>query len=350
MAQLIKIKRSTVTAAPGSLENGELAYSANSNTLFIGRPGGGVGDIDAIGGKVFADKLDHTNGVLTINSAIVTDAANKIDQINVDNLRLDGNTVSSTDAGGDLILTPDTTGDLILDGQKWPQNSGLADEFLKTDALGQLSWAAIPSGSFTISDGTNNDVFSTGETLTFTGGTGITTLVTDNEITFTSSVVNTDTDVSVANLQTRLGEIATPTTVGANTSADVTFAGNVVLQGELQGPATLVIDPAGIGDNTGTVVIAGDLTVQGTTTSVDSNTVEIGDSILLLNKDEAGVPSQSAGFEVERGTSANVQLLWNETTDKFVVTNDPDGSPTLTPLLTVANFESEITTIDGGTY
>jgi len=58
MAQVIKIKRSTDTAAPSSLENGELAYSAQSNTLYIGRPGGTTGDIDVIGGKAFIDKLN----------------------------------------------------------------------------------------------------------------------------------------------------------------------------------------------------------------------------------------------------------------------------------------------------
>ena len=58
MAQTIKIKRSTSAASPTTLENAELAYSANSNKLFIGRPGGSTSDIDAIGGKYFTDKLD----------------------------------------------------------------------------------------------------------------------------------------------------------------------------------------------------------------------------------------------------------------------------------------------------
>jgi hypothetical protein len=58
MAQTIKIKRSTSAAAPTTLENAELAYSANSNKLFIGRPGGSTSDVDAIGGKYFTDKLN----------------------------------------------------------------------------------------------------------------------------------------------------------------------------------------------------------------------------------------------------------------------------------------------------
>ena len=66
---------------------------------------------------------------------------------------------------------------------------------------------------------------------------------------------------------------------------------------------------------------SGDLTVGGTTTTINSNTVSIADNIILLNSDEAGAPTQNAGFEVERGTSANVSLLWNETTDVWFVAN-----------------------------
>src|SRR6056300_128385 len=56
------------------------------------------------------------------------------------------------------------------------------------------------------------------------------------------------------------------------TTSDVTF-NDVTMTGELKGPSTFTIDPAGHGDNTGVVVIAGDLTVQGTTTTVNSNEV-----------------------------------------------------------------------------
>ena len=64
------------------------------------------------------------------------------------------------------------------------------------------------------------------------------------------------------------------------------------------------------------------LTVTGTTTTVNSNTVNIGDNILTLNSDESGTPSQNGGLEIERGTSTNVSLRWNETTDKWQYTND----------------------------
>ena len=100
------------------------------------------------------------------------------------------------------------------------------------------------------------------------------------------------------------------------------YANDIILDGAVKGPATFTIDPSNHGDNTGTVVIAGNLTVNGTTTTVNSNTVNVGDNILVLNSDETGTPSQDAGIAVERGTSTNVSLIWNETDDQWQVTED----------------------------
>jgi hypothetical protein len=60
------------------------------------------------------------------------------------------------------------------------------------------------------------------------------------------------------------------------------------------------------------VTINANLTVTGTTTSVNSNEVNIGDAIILLNSDEAGSPTADAGIEIERGTSTNVKLIYRE--------------------------------------
>ena len=83
---------------------------------------------------------------------------------------------------------------------------------------------------------------------------------------------------------------------------------------------TIDPDPTNIGTP---LTIAGNLIVSGTTTTVNSNTVNIGDSIITLNSDEGGAPSQNAGFEVERGTSANVSFVWDEANGRFT-TNGED--------------------------
>lgn len=70
------------------------------------------------------------------------------------------------------------------------------------------------------------------------------------------------------------------------------------------------------------VVISGDLTVNGTTTTVNTETINLADNIILLNSNETGTPSQNAGIEVERGTSLNVQFRFNESSDTWELTED----------------------------
>jgi len=85
---------------------------------------------------------------------------------------------------------------------------------------------------------------------------------------------------------------------------------------------------------TSDVTITGNLVVNGTTTTVNTETVLISDNIITLNSDVTGTPSQNGGFEIERGTSLNVSILWNEASDYWQLTND--GS-TYTRILTTAD-------------
>ena len=413
MAQVIKIKRSTSTAAPSALENGELGYSSNSDKLFIGRPGGTTGDIDAIGGKFFTDLLDHTAGTVTASSALIVDASSKLDVLNVDNLTFNGNSITSTNLNGDIEVTPNGSGDLILDGQNWPQADGATGQFLKTDGSGQLAWATVVS-DFTISDGSTTDLFATGETLTFTGGTNITTAVSNNQVTITglsdsqirglvsasgdltynagtgvfsvttykSADFDTDfaakdtgdltegTNLYYTDTRARAsisvtdaggdGSLAYNSTTGVITytgpsaaevqahitaGTGVSIASGVVSIGQAV-ETTSNVDFATI-ETTGNVIVGGNLTVNGTVTSVNSTTVELGDNILLLNSGETGSPTANAGLEIERGLSANVFFRWNETTDKWEVTRDGTN---FYVLIDSNNFETEITELNGGTF
>jgi hypothetical protein len=70
------------------------------------------------------------------------------------------------------------------------------------------------------------------------------------------------------------------------------------------------------------LTVTGDLTVSGTTTSINTETLTVDDNIIILNNNATGAPSQNAGIEVERGSSTNVALRWNETSDKWEITED----------------------------
>ena len=72
-----------------------------------------------------------------------------------------------------------------------------------------------------------------------------------------------------------------------------------------------------ISDDGSTVTVAGNLTVSGTTTTVNTETINLADNIILLNSNLAGdaAPSENSGIEIERGTESNVQFIWNEGSD-----------------------------------
>ena len=74
------------------------------------------------------------------------------------------------------------------------------------------------------------------------------------------------------------------------------------------------------------VVMSGNLTVNGTTTTINSATVSTGDNIIILNNDVTGTPSQNAGIEIERGDSTNKQFLWNETNDRWTADSSLEGT------------------------
>ena len=75
-----------------------------------------------------------------------------------------------------------------------------------------------------------------------------------------------------------------------------------VTSNTISGPATITLDPAGVGDNTGKVVIAGDFQVDGTTTTVNSTTVEVTDkNILIANGAANDAAANGGGITIESG-------------------------------------------------
>jgi len=61
-------------------------------------------------------------------------------------LDVNGNSIVSA-SGGDIAITPDGSGSVVIDGINYPQADGSADQFIKTDGAGQLSFASITEAS-----------------------------------------------------------------------------------------------------------------------------------------------------------------------------------------------------------
>lgn len=204
MASILRIKRSGTAGDPTTLGQGELAYSSladngsnGGDRLYIGtgtEVAGNAVNHEVIGGKYFTSKLDHALGTLTPNSAILVDANSKIDVLNVDNITLNGNTVSTTNTNGGLILAPNGTGTTTVNsvvfgttvdvvGKRITQ---VATPTADSDAATKAYVDAVTAGqTFTIGDGSATDTFNAASgTLVFNGLSGITTAVTNDAVSF----------------------------------------------------------------------------------------------------------------------------------------------------------------------
>jgi len=225
MAQTIKIKRSSSSAAPTSLSAGELAYSSNSQKLFVGAPADGT--VTTIGGDLYVEMLDHTAGTLTASSAIVVDANSKIDQLKLGNTVLTGsnNTISTT--SGNLTIAP--TASLVI------THGGIVS------LASQATSLTIPDNEASALD--INE-----------GGTSYVKFITTNgseEVEIAQNVdLNADLDVSGT---ATLGSIVTDGNLTINTDKFTVTSGegNTAISGTL--------------DVTNAATFSSDLTVDGTT-------------------------------------------------------------------------------------
>jgi len=123
---IIKIKRSTGTAAPGSLNAGELAFTGGAGTqgnngqrLFIGDPANSNA-VTVIGGNYFTNLMDHAHGTTTASSALIVDANKSTSEIRTAALHLgtSGSDTQVTATGAELN---------IMDGGTSATSTTLAD-------------------------------------------------------------------------------------------------------------------------------------------------------------------------------------------------------------------------------
>ena len=419
MATIIQIKRTTTANLPSTLEQGELAYlydtsstdtdaGGNGGRLYIGDPTSNTNTPLKVGGKYYTDLMDHAQGTLTASAALLVDSNKKIDNLKVDNLDLNGNSIISTDTNGDINITPNGTGSVVIDGLSHPQADGTAGQFLKTDGSGNLSFDTVTQTLSIAADTGTNDSVSTGETITFTGGEGIDTSVTNNQITIaaedaTSSnkgVASFDaTDFTVTSGAVTVNEERVEDIAGAmaTNGTGITFAyddGAGTLTTSLNNTAvtagsygsttaipTFTVDAQGRLTAAGTASISTTLQVgadSGTGNGVDlaNDTLQItggegidtsisGDTVTIAAEDATdtnkGVASfASADFAVSSGAVtikslgvSNAQLAGSITNAKLVNSSVVIGSDTvnlgdtLTDLNGITSLDVDNITVDG---
>jgi len=248
MATVIQIKRSSATSAPGTLKLGELAYTygtgAQNNLgdrIFIGEGGvdgnGDANNVSVIGGQYFTDMLDHVNGTLTGNSAIIADANLAIDTLNVGNSLTSGGEVrfnEGTNNGTNYIGIKSPNAVTASQTFVLPDGDGTAGQFLKTDGSGNLDFTTV-NQFINLAGDTGTDTYNTSETLNFLGTGGMTQTVTDNTVTVTATALTN------ANLSGTAG------ITNANLANPTTTIGSSVLtlgstETDIAGLTSLVVD------------------------------------------------------------------------------------------------------------
>lgn len=133
-----------------------------------------------------------------------------------------------------------------------------------------------------------------------------------NNLYYTTARANADFDTKFAAASITGLSDADQT---VQTTDNVTF-NNTTLTGYLAGPATFTIDPSAVGDNTGTVVIAGNLQVDGTTTTINSTTLDVDDlNITIASGAPDAASADGAGLTVD---GASATLTYASTGDKWV--------------------------------
>jgi len=330
MASLIKIKRSANTASPAALGAGELAYSwyLDTNKLYIGAGNedvnGAAANIHIVGGKYFTDKLSHTPGTLTANSAIIVDSSSKIDLLKVDNLQLDGNTLGSTNLNGDINIVPNGTGKTVISNLYIGDTSTSIQEYIY-DTVG----GAVTAGTgitITNNDGANTSTVS----ITNTGVTAQTYGSTTKIPVITVNAQGQITSASEANLATNLSIAAdTGTDSIALLTDTLNFIGGTGITSSINSSTNAVTF-----DIDATVAtLTGAQTLTNKTISGSSNTItNIGNSSLVNSSVTFGSTTVSLG-----STSTSIAGVTELTVDNLnfngnsITSTDTNGNIVISP-------------------
>lgn len=269
----------------GTLTKGSATITLPSSTGTLAL----TSEISNLGTSNLAD--DAVTAAKLASSAVVT--ASIVDS-NVTTAKIADNNVTTAKIASDAV-----TYDKI-------QDIGTANRVLGKSSTGTVEEVQVTSAM--IADATIATADVANDAITYAKMQNVS--ATNRILGRDSSGAGNIEEISPANLVTMLGIEA---------SADVTDTDNVKTALHNVNLGTFSLGDSSDNISVGNLTIGGDLTVSGTTTTTLSNTVNIGDSIITLNSDETGAPSQDAGIEVERGNQTNKTLFWDESADRWTV-------------------------------
>lgn len=312
----ILIKRSTTLGTPVSLQAGELGYSYLSNTIFIGSPSG-TGVVN-VGGQYYTSQIDSATSSNTGSTIVKRDAAGNI-FVGHANVR----SISFSDGG-----TLSTTG--------FTGNANSATQF-QTDRYINISGGDI-TASAQLFNGTANATLSaslsavSGLTAGVYGGTSNIPVVTVAANGRIMSIANT----SIATALSIAGDTGTDTVHLANNT--LTFTGGEGITSSVSDNAvSFSVDTTVVRANTasmsqtidGDITISGNLAVLGAVTKYDVTTLSVEDSMIALGANNSG-NAVDIGFygHYNDGTSRHAGLMRHAGDGYFYLFDNYDTEPT----------------------
>ncbi len=136
--------------------------------------------------------------------------------------------------------------------------------------------------------------------------------------------------------------------LSSNAVTSLTGTANEIAVSASAGAITLIL-PSNV-TISNNLTVTGNFTVNGNVTTLNTETLAVEDNIIVLNSNVTGSPALNAGLEVERGTSDNVQIRWDESTDKWQFTNDGTTYVNIASNADIANVATSFTVAgDSGT-
>ena len=249
--------------------------------------------------KSSTSKFVTTNLRGSGNISATYDSSNNQYVFGFDQNTFSGNLIPSTNETQDLGSTTNKWRDLFLSGNTIQLGSVLLRDsggsFVVVDSSGNKETLGVSLSS------NNTAVFS------FDSGSG--------QFTFN------DSDLARTNINETFHSGITVLNGATIDSATITNLANTNLTG-----SQATFDSANIGSLrvTGNTVLDGNLTITGTETILNTETIQLADNTIVLNSNATGTPSEDAGIEIERGSSANKSFLWDEGSEYWTL-----GSETL---------------------